>query len=155
MANHPNRSKSKIAKTQEALKPGLDAIIAAGGRCMEQVLDRENGIVVERWVFSNGRSVIAYGTPLWREFFEIIAPESNTWEATIEGLKRVAGVDPSAPAPEVNVEKLQSDLKAARELLATVDTEVATLLPRLTERFAGNLRLLRQRIAEVLGTNRS
>jgi len=94
MANHPNRSRNKVRESQDALRPALDAIIGLGGRCMEQVTDKANGILVERWLLPNGKSLIVYGTPIWREVFEQIDPIGRAWFDTINGIRRVAGAEP-------------------------------------------------------------
>jgi hypothetical protein len=94
MSNHPNRSRNKIREAQDALRPALDQIIDLGGRCMEQVTDKANGILVERWLLPNGKSVIVYGTPLLHEVFEVVAGDGRDWFATINGIRRIAGVGP-------------------------------------------------------------
>lgn len=95
MANHPNRSTNKIRAVQKRLQPAFSAIMDSGGQCMEQVLDRENGILTERWLMPNGTSLIVYGTPLFCDVFVSISGGAS-WQDTIDGIKRAAALASSA-----------------------------------------------------------
>ena len=83
------KKNTAVAEAQEGLKPIIDMLIALGARCMEQVIDRA-GVVIERWLLPNGRIIIAFGAPHWRDAFESVAPIDGTWAATFAALDLAA-----------------------------------------------------------------
>lgn len=78
----------KAIEAQAQLKPAMDAIIAANGRCMEQVITRD-GIVCERWMLPNGAELIAYGTPVHRDVFVPLV-RSGFWADTTRAIAELA-----------------------------------------------------------------
>lgn len=106
MTNHPNRSKKKLRESQAALQPAIDMLKSVDARCMEQVLEPESGIVCERWLLRNGKSVIAYGTPIWRELF-VPCGAGEKWSDTLDGLRAAADLPPM-PEPNVAEPAVQS-----------------------------------------------
>lgn len=89
---------TKVQQAIEQAKPLVDAIIARGGRCMEQVLDKKFGLVFERWLLQNGTSVVVMAAPQFREVFIEATPRQNSWDATFAALDVAAG---ERPAPWV------------------------------------------------------
>lgn len=87
MSNRANVIKHKAAQTYG--HELTERIIALGGRCMEQVIDREHAIYAERWLFPNGVGVIAYYSPKYREVF-IQSTREISWTATDAALAKAA-----------------------------------------------------------------
>lgn len=89
MANHPNRHMKKVRISEALMRPGTDELLALGARMSEQIEERENGIVCQRWILPNGAQVIAYGSPEFREYYTLAS--TRTWIDTISALRVVAG----------------------------------------------------------------
>lgn len=87
MANHPNRSKKKIREAQERLQPLIDQLRELGARCMEQTIDPEFGMICERWLLPNGKSVVVYGSPDWRDLYLQASPFTNDWDSMFTALR--------------------------------------------------------------------
>jgi hypothetical protein len=85
-------AKTKHAAAMASGKEITDRIIARGGRCMEQVIDREFAIYAERWLLPNGVGLIAYYGPDYREVFVEAAPHTNSWAATEAALDAAAKI---------------------------------------------------------------
>lgn len=77
-----------IADAHARCKPGRDALIEAGARCMESVEDRA-GIVCERYLLPNGRNAVLFATPHWWDVF-VPATDENRIDATIAAIKAAA-----------------------------------------------------------------
>jgi hypothetical protein len=67
-----------------------DRIAKLGGRCMEQVIDKQCDLFFERWMFPNGVSVVAMYSPDFREVFIEATSGRNSWEATDLALRDAA-----------------------------------------------------------------
>lgn len=61
----PNK---KVTDAIEGIQPAVKILRELNASCMEQVIDKA-GIVCERWLLPNGRHVIVFGTPHWRDVF--------------------------------------------------------------------------------------
>jgi hypothetical protein len=90
MANRVN----KVAEANAGLNRFIGKLVELDGVRMEVVTDKA-GIAVERWLLPNGRNVVIFGTPHWRDAFVSgempqNAAEQNTWEASFRGLDHEA-----------------------------------------------------------------
>lgn len=75
------KKQTKLQKGCESIRPIVEKVMKHGARCMEQLTDKQFGLVMERWLLSNGVSVLVYGGPTYRELFIEAAPFTNSWDA--------------------------------------------------------------------------
>jgi hypothetical protein len=75
--------KSALTEAINGVAPAIKMLHALNARCMEQVTD-DAGIVCERWILPNGRSVVVFGTPHWRNVF--MPSEGDKWTDTERAL---------------------------------------------------------------------
>ena len=81
------KAKSKVTQAYELAAP-IRIELGKLGRCMEVTEDKA-GILWERWIIHNKRSVILVATPRWADVFVPLS-DDLTWNGTIEALKKHA-----------------------------------------------------------------
>lgn len=69
-----------------------DRVVAVGGRCMEQVIDRTYVLYFERWLLPNGVAVVVMYGEQYGEIFIQAAPFRNDWDATEGALNDAAAL---------------------------------------------------------------
>lgn len=88
----PSYNEAKLRKAMQFGQELVGEIIQRGGRCMEQVIDREYALYFERWLLPNGVSVVAVYNDSYREVFIEATPRQNSWDATRAALDAAAKV---------------------------------------------------------------
>jgi hypothetical protein len=82
-------------KMHEAYASGkemTDRIVKLGGRCMEQLVDKQCALFMERWLLPNGVGLMVIYSPMYREVFIEAAPKIGTWDATDAALAAAAAI---------------------------------------------------------------
>lgn len=84
----PKEKLSPVAQAYERSKIGRRALFDADCRAMECTEDKA-GIVWERFITPQGRSIILFATPSWWDVFEPVTDEATN-DATVAAIKAAA-----------------------------------------------------------------
>lgn len=83
-------AKDKLKAAWANGRPMIERVIERGGRCKEQVRDRESALYFERWLLPNGVSVVIEYNETYREMFIEAAPHTGDWDSLEAALNTAA-----------------------------------------------------------------